>query len=270
MDILGIVRRQCVAASRHVSDKSGALREMAALAAASGKLGFVTKEDVLKGLEEREAVGTTGFGKGIAIPHCRLDAVSEFVVGVMTVPDGVDFDSLDDEPVKLFVFIVGPTSESTEHIKVLSAISRVLSNQDAVSEMVAAGSDEALYESLARHLRDEPKGDVGEPRSLFYVFVQDEEIFHDVLQVFGGTEPRFTAVIDARDANSYLAKVPLFAGLWRDAPESFNRVIISLVAKRMINEMIRRVEAVVGPLSKSKSVLVTVQETFFTAGSLGR
>ncbi len=270
MDILGIVRKQCVAASRSVSDKSGALDEMAGLAASSGLLGSVTREDVRRGLEEREAVGTTGFGKGIAIPHCRLDAVSEFIVGVMTVPEGVDFDSLDGDPVKLFVFIVGPSSESTEHIKVLSAISRVLSDQDAVGEMVAAANDESLYESLTRHLSDEPKAEAGEPRSIFYVFIQDEDIFHDVLQVFGGTEPRFTAVLDSRDANSYLAKVPLFAGLWSDAPESFNRVIISLVSKRMTNEMIRRVEAIVGPLSKSRSVLVVVQDTFFTGGSLGR
>ncbi len=270
MDILGIVRRQCVGALRSPSDKAEALAEIAALAGASGLLGTAAQEDVRRGLEAREAVGTTGFGKGIAIPHCRLDTVREFIVGIMTAPNGVEFDSLDGGPVKLFVFIVGPASESTEHIKVLSAISRVLSSPEAVKEMIAAANDEALYESFVRHLRDEPQVDAGEPRSIFYVFIQDEDVFHEVLQVFGGTEPRFTAVLDARDANSYLSNVPLFAGLWRDTPESFSHIIISLVGKRMTNEMIRRVEAIVGPLSESKSVLVTVQETFFTAGSLGK
>lgn len=270
MDILGIVRRECVSALRSPADKAAALREVAALASASGLLGETTQEEILRGLREREAVGTTGFGKGIAIPHCRLESVKDFIVGLVSVRGGVEFDSLDGKPVKLIVFIVGPASESTEHIRILSAISRVLSVPAAVDEMTSAGSDETLYESFARHLRDEPKPDEGEPRNLFYVFVQDEEVFHDILQVFGGTEPRFTAVLDARNANSYLSNVPLFAGLWRDAPESFSRIIVSLVTKRMTNEMIRRLEAVVGPLPEAKDVLVTVQETFFTGGSLGR
>jgi nitrogen PTS system EIIA component len=269
MDILGIVRRKCVSAGRSPTDKSSALQMVASLAAASGLLGGAGEKDVREALEHREAVGTTGFGKGIAIPHCRLESIEEFLVGIASVPAGVEFDSLDGEPVRLIVFIVGPASDSTEHIQILSAISRVLSNRDAVKEMVAAPSDESLYESFVRHLSDEPRPSKGEPRILFHVFVQDEEVFHEILQVFGGTEPRFTAVLDARNARSYLWKVPLFAGLWRDAPESFSRIIISLVTKKMTNEMIRRLESIVGPLSSAKNVLVVVQDTFFAGGSLG-
>ncbi|MFH1502537.1 MAG: PTS sugar transporter subunit IIA [Candidatus Eisenbacteria bacterium] len=268
MEILETVRRECVAAARTPGDKSSVLREIAALARRSELLSGATEEDIRRGLEEREAVGSTGFGKGIAIPHCRLASVERFVVGAVSIPNGVEFDSLDGGPVRLAAFIVGPASESTEHIQVLSALSRVLSNAEAVEELVRAGSDEALYESLVRHLTDEPRVEETEARSLFYVFVQDEDVFHDILQVFGGTEPRFTAVLDAAKATSYLWKVPLFAGLWRDTPESFCRVIVSVVSKKMTNEMIRRVEAVVGPLAEAKHVLVTVQETFFTAGSL--
>ena len=79
---------------------------------------------------------------------------------------------------------------------------------------------------------------------------------------------RFTAVLDAENASAYLAKMPLFAGLWTDAPRSFTRVIISLVNRSMVNEMVRRIEQVVGPLSESEHVLVTVQNTFFSGGSL--
>ena len=75
-------------------------------------------------------------------------------------------------------------------------------------------------------------------------------------------------MLDAENAGSYLAKVPLFAGLWRDNPSSFSRVIISLARKRMTNELVRRIEAIAGPLSKSDSVLVTVQDVFFSGGSL--
>jgi nitrogen PTS system EIIA component len=268
MDIIKVIRRECIAARRSPADKGAALAEIAELVAASPANPGISKEDVENGLLQREEIGTTGFGKGIAIPHCRLESAREFVVGAMSVPGGVEFDSLDDERVKLLIFIVGPSTESSEHIRILSMISRVLSRPDAVKEMVAASSDETLYESLIRHLADEPTPDKGEGRSLFHVFVQDETLFRGILQVFGGTEPRFTAVIEAENASAYLAKVPLFAGLWRDNPRSFSRVIISLVRKKMTNELVRRIEAVAGPLSKSKNVLVTVQDVFFSAGSL--
>ncbi len=268
MDILHVVRRECVASGAAVADKAAVIREIARLAAAIPALAGTTEADIERGLLEREEVGTTGFGKGIAIPHCRLESAEEFVVGVVSIPDGVGFDSLDGGDVRLLVFIVGPAHESSEHIKILSTISRVLSSADAVEEMTAARTDEALYESFARHLTDEPRAESGEDKSLFLVVVQDEGLFRQILEVFGGTEPRFTAVLDAENASSYLAKVPLFAGLWGDNPRSFSRVIISLVRKRMTNELVRRIEEVTGPLSQSDRVLVTVQDVFFSGGSL--
>jgi PTS system nitrogen regulatory IIA component len=244
------------------------LSEIAALAKASDVLSGLTQEEIEGGLREREEVGTTGFGKGIAIPHCRLEGVPEFIVGIMSVPDGVGFDSLDGEKVRLFVFIIGPRVESSDHIRILSTVSRVLSSASSVREMTAAGSDEALYESFVRHVRDEPRTEKGAPRSLFQVFVQDEELFRQILEVFGATEPRFTTVLEAENASSYMAKVPLFAGLWNDSPRTFSRVIVSLVGKRMTNELVRRIESVTGPLSDCDRVMVLVQDVFFSGGSL--
>ncbi len=268
MNVLEVVRRECAAAGRSPADKAAALREIARLAKASSVLDALSEDELERGLREREEVGTTGFGKGIAIPHCRLEGVKEFVVGVMSVPDGVDFDSMDDEKVRLLVFIIGPASESSDHIRVLSAMSRVLSAREAVEEMVAAPSDESLYESLVRHLTDEPRPEKGEAKSLFQVVVQDEELFREILEVFGATEPRFTAVYEAENASAYLAKTPLYAGLWADTPRTFSRVIISLVRKKMTNELVRRIEAITGPLCTCDRVLVTVQDVFFSGGSL--
>lgn len=268
MDILNVVRRECVASGVKASDKASVLSVIAELAAGSKALAGVPAGEIEKGLADREEIGSTGFGKGIAIPHCRLESVPEFVVGVVSVPGGVEFASMDGEPVKLLVFIVGPALESSDHIRILSTVSRVLSSPDAVSEMIAASKDEALYESLARHLRDEPRPEEGEDKSLFQVIVQDEDLFREILEVFGATEPRFTAVIEAENAGSYLSKVPLFAGLWGENPRSFSRIIVSLVRKRMTNELVRRIEAVTGPLGQSDRVLVIVQDVFFSGGSL--
>lgn len=268
MNVLEVVRPECAAAGLALGSKRDALQAVTRLAKANPLLSGVSEDEIVRALSDREAVGTTGFGKGIAIPHCRLEAVEDFVVGVASVPDGVAFDSLDGGDVRLIVFIVGPARDSNEHIRILSAVSRVLSDRGAVEEMVRAQSGEALAESFLRHLRGEPLPEEEPGRRLFQVFVQDEALFKEILEIFGGTEPRFTVVLEAQNASAYLWKVPLFAGLWSDNPRSFSRVIISLVRKPMTNEMVRRIEQVTGPLDESEQVLVTVQDVFYSGGSL--
>jgi PTS system nitrogen regulatory IIA component len=268
MKLLDALRAECTAVGARPANKREALAEVARLAKKCPCLARVQESNILKGLEERESVGTTGFGRGIAIPHCRLEGADDFAVGILTVPDGVPFDALDHKPVKLIVFIIGPARVSNDHIRLLSGISRVLSIPGAVEEMVAASTPEVLRETFLRHVRDEPEAGKGVGRNMFHVFIQDEDVFREILQIFGGTEPRFTAVLDAENASRYLAKMPLFAGLWTDDPRSFTRIILSLVDKRMTNEMIRRIEQVAGPLEKSPRVLVAVVDVFFCAGSL--
>lgn len=268
MNVLEVVRPESSAAKLAVGSKEDALRALARLAKESPILSGVSEDEIARALSEREAIGTTGFGKGIAIPHCRLEGVEEFVVGVASAPEGVPFDSLDEDDVRLFVFIVGPARDSNEHIRILSAVSRVLSDGDAVEEMVRAQSNEALAESFMRHLRGEPLPEKQPGRTLFQVFVQDEELFKKILEIFGGTEPRCTIVLEAQNASSYFWKVPLFAGLWSDNPRTFSRLIVSLVSKQMTNEMVRRIEQVAGPLSESEQVLVTVHDVFYSGGSL--
>jgi PTS system nitrogen regulatory IIA component len=268
MNVLEVVRPECAAVGLAPASKQEALRAVARLAKASPLLSGITEDEILGALADREAIGTTGFGKGIAIPHCRLEGVEEFVVGVASVPDGVAFDALDGGSVRLIVFIVGPDRDSNEHIRILSAVSRVLSDAAAVEEMARVQAGEALAESFLRHLRGEPLPEEEPGRRLFQVFVQDEGLFKEILEIFGGTEPRFTVVLEAQNASAYLWKVPLFAGLWADNPRSFSRVIVSLVRKPMTNEMVRRIEQVAGPLDESEQVLVTVHDVFYSGGSL--
>jgi len=268
MKLVDVLKRECVATGLVLSDKRSALEAVAKIAAQSPALAGTDVATIADAFIKREEVGTTGFGKGIAIPHCRIEGVREFVVGLASVPGGVDFNSIDGKPVRLIVFIVGPADGSTTHIQLLSAISRVLSTEGAVEEMVAASSVEALGESFLRYSREDAEAPRDAKRQLFQIFVQDEELFHQIIEVFGGTEPRFTAVIEAENASGYLAKMPLFAGLWVDKQRSFSKIILSLVDRRMTNEMIRRLESITGPLKSSNKVLLAVQDIFYSGGSL--
>ena len=267
MKLLKYLSPECVTSGVVAGDKSSMLKEIAKLAKKCSACENVSVDEILRGIEGREALGSTGFGGGIAIPHCRLDSMDEFVIGLIAVPDGVEFDSLDGKPVKLFAFVIGPENDSTEHIYMLSSISRAFEVPGAVDEMAAAPTSDSLRESFLRHVHDELEADdVGS--HLFHVVVQNEGTFQDVVNVFGGIDGCDALVLNGENVGVYLSKIPLFADLWSDDPKKFNRVIVARVNKRITNETIRRIERKTGPLSNRSDILVMVQDIYFSAGGL--
>lgn len=268
MNLFDVFRRECTAVGSRAADKHDVLQQVAELAKETPCLHHVHPSEIRRGLEEREALGSTGFGNEIAIPHCRLASVQEFVVGLVTFADGVDFDALDDQPVRLVVFIVAPATESDQHVRLLSGISRVLSIPGAVDEMIAARNREALIESFLRHARDKLESTESLTRQMFHVFVQEEQYFRDIVGIFEAIDDSAIAIVDVENAGAYLAKMPLFAGFFHDRPQTFGRLIVGVVNKQFGNETIRQIERVTGGLKERPGVLVTVQDLFYCEGSL--
>lgn len=108
--------------------KKDALDKIVNLMAKSGKINDV--ETYRKGVYAREEESTTGIGEGIAIPHCKSDAVSKPGLAAMVVPAGVEFDSLDGEPVTLMFLIAAPNTEDNVHLDVLSKLSVLLMDEN--------------------------------------------------------------------------------------------------------------------------------------------
>jgi len=268
MKLVEVVREECIVAGAQLSDKSAALDAVVQAARKCGVLKDVSERDILGGLEKRETLGSTGFGNGIAIPHCRLKGVCEFVVGIITVPAGVEFEALDGEKVNIIVFILAPQAESNAHIRLLSAVSQTLLTPGAVKEIVAGATSRAVYESFLRHSRAEIETNGRAARSLLHVFVQREGTFLDILQVLTATDPSSLVVLDAQNAGTYLGKIPLFADLWRDESSRFSKVIMAVVEKGLANETVRRIESITGRLDEHSGTLVTMQDVYYAAGSL--
>ena len=268
MRIIEILKEECIASGVDLANKEQALGEVVSVARKHPALAGVAEGVVLDALKERESLGSTGFGDGIAIPHCRLEGISEFIVGIITVPGGVKFEALDNKDVKLMIFIIAPLEKSNEHIKLLSAVSQTLMIPGAVKEIIAGHSDEAVRESFLRHTRDEidTKEKIG--KNLFTVTIQDETIFRDMVGTLSGIDSNSVSIIEAENAGSYLAKMPLFADFWSDKKHPFCKVILATVEKGLTNETLRRIEALTGCLSDRDDVLVTIQELSYWAGSI--
>jgi fructose-specific phosphotransferase system IIA component len=112
--------------------------------------GFVTDvEAFLKSVLEREKVGSTGIGKGIAIPHSRTSTVREVVVAFGRSENGIEFDALDNKPVHLIFLIAAPIESGGLYLKALARLSRLLRYQEFRNELMEAGSVEDVIKIIS-------------------------------------------------------------------------------------------------------------------------
>lgn len=133
MKITDLLSPESICLNGRADSKKDALDQMVDLMAKSGRVRDVEK--YRKGVYAREEESTTGIGEGIAIPHCKSDAVIKPGLAAMTLPEGVDFDSLDGEPANLFFLIAAPNTEDNVHLDVLSKLSVLLMDEDFTNRL---------------------------------------------------------------------------------------------------------------------------------------
>lgn len=138
MKIIDLLDDRSILLDGRVADKKAALDQMVDLMDASGKLR--DKETYRQGVYAREQEGSTGIGEGIAIPHCKSDAVIKPGLAAMVVKDGVEFESLDGQPAHLFFLIAAPNTEDNVHLDVLSRLSVLLMDEDFANKLRQAAS----------------------------------------------------------------------------------------------------------------------------------
>ena len=138
MKIIDLLDDRSILLDGRVADKKAALDQMVELMDASGKLR--DKETYRQGVYAREQEGSTGIGEGIAIPHCKSDAVIKPGLAAMVVKDGVVFESLDGQPAHLFFLIAAPNTEDNVHLDVLSRLSVLLMDEDFTNKLRQATS----------------------------------------------------------------------------------------------------------------------------------
>ena len=147
------------------TDKSQTLDAAVALMAKSGKLS--DQEAYRAQVYAREEESTTGIGEGIAIPHGKCDAVQKPGLAAMVIPGGVDFDSLDGEPVTLLFLIAAPNTEDNVHLDVLSKLSMMLMDEEFTKNLRAAKTPEEFLQIIdqaddEKKSVDERLADMGE------------------------------------------------------------------------------------------------------------
>lgn len=156
MDVNITLRPEAVALDG-LDNGSGAAKHdvLARLAAIFAEVYGLDAPEILEGLEQREALGSTGFGKGIAIPHCRNSAVKRPMVALLKLSSPCNFKTADAEPVSLVFGLVSPDNAGATHLHALAAISRLLRDEAMLQALLDANEAEVLFALLTNQfLRD--------------------------------------------------------------------------------------------------------------------
>ncbi len=145
MEISDLLSAEGVIPSLKVSGKKQALQELAAKAA---QLTDLPERAIFDILLERERLGTTGIGGGIAIPHGKLPTLDRLYGIFARLDSPVDFDAIDDQPVDLFFLLLAPESAGADHLKALARVSRLLRDKMVCDKLRGSDSNDALYALL--------------------------------------------------------------------------------------------------------------------------
>ena len=142
------VKTESIIADLSSNDKEGVIRELVTSLIDSGQLNSDEYENIVQAILEREKLGSTGIGRGIAVPHTKHPSVQDIVgtVGVST--DGVDFESLDGEKVQLFFMLISPLDRRNDHLKALENISKQLQDETFCRFLKQSKSSEDVQQIL--------------------------------------------------------------------------------------------------------------------------
>lgn len=148
MKLADFVVREAIVAELQADTKEGAVREMVLSLQKSGEIPEAEYDGIVKAVMKREELGSTGIGNGVAVPHTKHPSVSRLVGTVALSKRGVDFASLDGEPVQVLFLLLSPPDRPGDHLRALENISRHLRNDNFCRFLKQARSAKEIQELL--------------------------------------------------------------------------------------------------------------------------
>lgn len=148
MDLSDLITPNAIIPALKANSKKQVLQIVAEKAAA---LTGLDERDVFNTIIQREKLGSTGVGNGIAIPHGKLANIDKIIGVFARLETPVDFEALDDQPVDLVFLLLAPESAGADHLKALSRIARVLRDPEVVTKLRNTYEAQALYSFLITH-----------------------------------------------------------------------------------------------------------------------
>jgi PTS system nitrogen regulatory IIA component len=148
MRITDFVIREAILPSVTAKNKESVIRELVASLRNTGHVAAADEENIVKAILRREQLGSTGIGRGVAIPHAKHESVGKLIGTVALAPEGIPFDSLDNEPVYILVMLLYAPERPGEHLRALEAVSRLLRDDKFCQTLRHAKTQEEIWRLL--------------------------------------------------------------------------------------------------------------------------
>ncbi|WAJ70524.1 PTS IIA-like nitrogen regulatory protein PtsN [Catenovulum adriaticum] len=146
MDIQSFLSLDCTASAVPVTSKKRVLELISQIAAK--QLTAVPEQEILDALMQRERLGSTGIGNGIALPHGRLAHSDQTVAVLITAETAISYDAIDNQPVNVFFALLVPEAECKAHLKSLAAVAEKLSDKAILKKIRTAQTNQELYQAI--------------------------------------------------------------------------------------------------------------------------
>ena len=146
MKLSEIFKPQLIISNLKANDKKGVLEELSQVITEQNP--SLNKRSLLQVLLERERLGSTGIGDGIALPHGKLKELSNLLISFGRSIDGLDFDSIDEQPAYLFFLLLAPVNSAGMHLTALAKISRMLKDANFRQRLMGAKSRKEIYKVI--------------------------------------------------------------------------------------------------------------------------
>lgn len=144
MSLASILSAEQIVPEMQAAQRWDAIVELIDLLVSRGKIQPDARESILAALKQREETMSTGIGFGIAIPHCSSDRISEVVAAFGRSSKGIEFDALDNAPVKFVVLFVVPKNQFQTHLRTLASIAKFLNDRSVRDELANAADADAI------------------------------------------------------------------------------------------------------------------------------
>ncbi len=149
---------ETVCVSKEPTTKPLVMEKIAEIASSGRENSEWLKHIIFSGLQTREMLGSTALTRGLALPHCRISEISDFIIGILVSPEGVAYGSLDGKLSRVFVFVIAPKESGNEYLNVMAEIGAFLSKEENIMLLAECNDDEFLYQTFLK-LWEEYVGD---------------------------------------------------------------------------------------------------------------
>jgi len=269
MDIIDLVNEDLCEVDFRVKTKEDLIYKIADML--TRKFEHMTAGEIFDALMEREKLGSTGFGDGLAIPHAKLKNIDTFAICIVTLKKGIDYESIDRKKVKVAVAILGPEDRQKDYLRLLAGVSKNVRNKSVLAEMISAPSVSALKEAFIKStisLEEIHKRKT--KNKLLIIHLSEHKYFDDIIQGLLEREVSDAVVTDSTGVESFLAESPLFSGFLNflaDRKGDYKTIMVA-VNEEEIPALIQDIEEIMGDLDKHTGIQVMSLDVEFIKGAI--